>query len=526
MAGRNILWLSDEGYPICAGGDLIAINPAQHPGARANMRSLRVFRIQRAPAKAHSAAESAAETSMTQPATGSRSDFDAELIRRYDVNGPRYTSYPTANLFAESFDPDTYRRSLEDLPADARLSLYLHVPFCATICYYCACNKIVTNNRTHAVAYLERLHREIAMVSALLPPGHEVEQMHFGGGTPTYLTDPQLESLFARLADHFHLSSGAERDFSIEIDPRTVDPERMRSLIRLGINRVSLGVQDFDPQVQTAVNRLQSVAETRAVIDAARAGGVGSVSIDLIYGLPLQTLSRFAVTLEKVLDLAPDRISLYSYAHLPQRFKTQRQIDVVDLPDAQTKLALLQMAIETLAAMGYAYIGMDHFARRSDPLVTAQRDGTLHRNFQGYTTHRHCELVGLGVSAISSVGSVYAQNCKDLERYYHHVDAGRLPVERGLEMTPEDELRRDVIVSLMCHFHLDIERFQTDHDVDFHRHFARELAALVPMAKQGLVTVSPTAIEVTPRGRFLIRNVCMVFDAYLPATTTGFSKAI
>jgi oxygen-independent coproporphyrinogen-3 oxidase len=430
--------------------------------------------------------------------------FDPALVSRYDVNGPRYTSYPTANLFAAGFPAAVYQRALAGLARQAHpaLSLYVHVPFCATVCYYCACNRIITNNRRHAVAYLERLQREMALVSALLPADHRVEQLHF------------------------HLVDGDERDFSIEIDPRTVSPARIRTLAGLGVDRVSLGVQDFDPAVQAAVNRIQSVADTRAIIDAARAAGMRSVSVDLIYGLPRQTAASFARTLDTVCDIGPDRISLYSYAHLPERFKTQRQIDVTDLPRPEVKLELLELAIEKLGAAGYRYVGMDHFAREDDGLVRAQQRGALHRNFQGYTTHRHCDLIGLGVSAISDVGGVYAQNAKDLADYAKLVDAGQLAVERGLECSREDRLRRDLIVELMCHFRLDMAAFGARHGIDFRSHFAAELKRLAPLAADGLVQLGPELLTVTPRGRYLIRNVCMQFDAYLTPSPTGFSRAI
>ena len=455
--------------------------------------------------------------------------FDLDLIRRYDVNGPRYTSYPTANLFTETFPESALREALAaEPPAGGRrpLSLYVHVPFCATICYYCACNKIITANRTHAVEYLERLFREMAMVSELVPAAHDVQQLHFGGGTPTYLNDEQFGAVFAALGRHFNLGDGDARDFSIEIDPRTVDPTRMSYLTGLGINRVSLGIQDFDPDVQRAVNRIQSVEDTRAIIESARANGVKSVSVDLIYGLPLQTPERFANTLATILDLAPDRISLYSYAHLPQRFKTQRQINVLDLPAAETKLRLLEMAIETLSANGYDYIGMDHFARHEDSLVEAQREGGLHRSFQGYTTHSHCDLIGLGVSAISTVGEVYAQNCKSLKDYNARIDAGELAVERGVVTSAEDRLRRDVIGALMCDFHADLAAIGRAHGVDGTAHFAQELERLAAFEADGLVRIDGSVVDVTPRGRFLIRNICMTFDAYLAPATEAFSKAI
>ena len=464
-----------------------------------------------------------------QPADAAASaSFDPELVRRYDVNGPRYTSYPTANLFIEQFPPAAHREALLRLGERPRpsLSLYLHVPFCATVCYYCACNRIITNNRRHAVYYLERLEREIAMVGDLLPRDHRVEQLHFGGGTPTYLEDGQLGALFATLHEHFELVDDGSRDFSIEIDPRTVDAGRMRFLTRLGINRVSLGVQDFDPAVQRAVNRIQGVADTRAIIEAARAQHVKSVSVDLIYGLPRQTPESFARTLATVIELAPDRISLYSYAHLPRRFKTQRQIDVLDLPSTSVKLTLLKLAVDALCGVGYEYIGMDHFARPEDPLVRARRDGTLHRNFQGYTTHGHCELIGLGVSAISSVGGVYAQSFKDLPRYGGAVDVGELPVERGLVSSREDNLRRELIGELMCRFRVDMPTFSARHDIDFRDHFAKELTRLEELERDDLLEMDRDALQVTAKGRFLIRNICMAFDAYVTPDTSTFSKAI
>ncbi|MFV2090692.1 MAG: oxygen-independent coproporphyrinogen III oxidase, partial [Pseudomonadales bacterium] len=315
------------------------------------------------------------------------SHFDSDLIRAYDVNGPRYTSYPTANLFTESVNHKQFTTALEALPSDAPLSLYVHVPFCATICYYCACNKIITNNRQHAVNYLERLFHEVALLEPYLPSGHQIQQLHFGGGTPTYLTDDQFGSVFRILRDRFNLLDSGARDFSIEIDPRTVDPARIAYLAGLGINRMSLGIQDFDPKVQLAVNRLQSEAETAAIMEAARENGIKSLSVDLIYGLPQQTPSRFERTLKRVIGLRPDRISLYSYAHLPNRFKTQKQIKENQLPNAPAKLRLLKLAIDAFTDAGYVHIGMDHFALPEDELVLAQRSGSLHRNFQGYTTH-------------------------------------------------------------------------------------------------------------------------------------------
>lgn len=454
------------------------------------------------------------------------SHFDPDLIRAYDVNGPRYTSYPTANLFNEDLERDALIRALESLPDKAPLSLYIHVPFCATVCYYCACNKIITNNRKHAVRYLERLFHEIGLVTPHLPAHHTVEQLHFGGGTPTYLTDAQFKDVFEALGRGFHLLADDERDFSIEIDPRTVDAERIAFLIGLGINRISLGIQDFDPDVQLAVNRLQSEADTAAIMSAARAHGVKSLSVDLIYGLPQQTLARFDRTLDRIVGLRPDRISLYSYAHLPDRFKTQKQIRHDQLPTAETKLKLLQLAVEALCAAGYVHVGMDHFALPEDELVQAQAHGGLHRNFQGYTTHGHCDLIGLGISAISSVGNLYCQNAKTLDAYVAAIDADRLATERGILLSEDDLMVRDLISSLMCHFVLDIAEFERRWSVDLHRAFPDIWSRLDRLEQDGLIVLTPERLSVTDKGRFLIRNVAMAFDRYLPPQTTGFSRAI
>ncbi|MEM8767782.1 MAG: oxygen-independent coproporphyrinogen III oxidase [Pseudomonadota bacterium] len=454
------------------------------------------------------------------------STFDPELIRAYDVNGPRYTSYPTANLFQENVSASTLLEAVGKLDAGAALSLYLHVPFCDTICYYCACNKIVTNNRRHAIGYLEHLYREMALVSDALPADHCVEQLHFGGGTPTYLTNEQLDATFTTLRRSFQLAEGEERDFSIEIDPRTVDAERIGFLLSLGINRMSLGIQDFDPAVQTAVNRLQSEADTAAIMAAARAGGVKSLSVDLIYGLPCQTVEGFRRTLARVVGLGPDRISLYSYAHLPARFKTQRQIDSNALPGPETKLDILSLAVERLTEAGYVHIGMDHFALPDDELVQAQRDGSLHRNFQGYTTHGHCDLIGFGVSAISSVGTLYCQNAKTLPGYLAALDAGRHPLERGLILSEDDRMVRGLIGTLMCHFQLDIGAFEAQWNTSLLDAFPEAWPKLEALERDGLLRLTKEALTVTSKGRYLIRNVAMAFDRYLPPETAGFSRAI
>jgi oxygen-independent coproporphyrinogen-3 oxidase len=460
-----------------------------------------------------------------------KSHFDPDLIRAYDVNGPRYTSYPTANLFSENLPDKALDAALAQLPEHAPLSLYLHVPFCATVCYYCACNKIITNNRKHAITYLARLYREMEMIQPGLPAGHCVEQLHFGGGTPTYLTNEQFAEVFDQLSTTFNLLDSDERDYSIEIDPRTVDPDRIAFLTGLGINRMSLGIQDFDPDVQLAVNRLQSEGDTAAIIDAARDNGVKSLSVDLIYGLPQQNLDRFARTLDRIIHLSPDRISLYSYAHLPERFKTQRQIRSEQLPSAETKLMLLQLAVETLTDAGFVHVGMDHFAKPDDELVLAQEHGGLHRNFQGYTTHGHCDLIGLGISAISSIGNLYCQNVKTLDEYVDAIDSGRHPVERGLLLSADDRMVRALIGTLMCHYELDINAFENSWAVDLKAAFPEAWSRLESLAADDLIRLpedgnAKPMLTVTPEGRYLIRNVAMAFDRYLPPQTTGFSKAI
>jgi oxygen-independent coproporphyrinogen-3 oxidase len=452
--------------------------------------------------------------------------WPAKLLAKYDVNGPRYTSYPTANLFSEAFDARDARSALESIESDQDLSLYVHVPFCDTVCYYCACNKIITNNRKHAVGYLEYLYREIGILADMLGRSARIRQLHFGGGTPTYLTDDQFQSIFRVLEEHFELAGGPDRDFSIEIDPRTVDEERINTLADMGINRISLGVQDFDADVQQAVNRIQSVQDTALIVNAARKRAVESISMDLIYGLPLQSVASFSCTLEKVIELSPDRLSLYSYAHLPGRFKTQKQIKVVDLPVASAKLNLLHLAVETLQAAGYEYVGMDHFAKRTDTLISASQDGTMHRSFQGYTTHGDCPLVGLGVSAISQIDGVYYQNAKTLDAYYEGLDGDRLPIERGIALTDEDFVRRDVIQRLMCHFQIDVPSFERHHRIRFTQYFAEELSRLEPMIDDDLVRCDDNRLSVTNSGRFFIRNICMAFDAYLNPSTGDFSKAI
>ena len=450
--------------------------------------------------------------------------FDADLVRRLKQSGPRYTSYPTADRFGADFGGAQYAqavlraRSLSDV---APLSLYVHVPFCEQLCYYCACNKIIAPDHAPAVKYLVYLEREIALQAARWGSRRRVGQLHFGGGTPTYLSDAQMDRLLACLREHFDLAPDAEgevsSEFSIEVDPRTVTPARVAVLRRQGFNRISLGVQDFDPAVQKAVNRVQPHAQTQGVIDAARAAGFRSISIDLIYGLPLQSVASFGPTLDKVLAARPDRIAIYHYAHMPRLFKSQNLIDAASLPDAEVKLAMLGLCIERLTAAGYVYIGMDHFALPDDELALSQRRGTLQRNFQGYSTHADADMVALGVSAISAVGASYSQNEKTLAGYYARLDAGELPIARGIALDADDLLRRDVISRLMCDFTLDFASLAIPGGAAAAVYFAADLQRLAPLAEQGLLTLHAGGIDVTPHGRVVIRNICMAFDRYLHA---------
>lgn len=455
--------------------------------------------------------------------------LDATLIRRYDCQGPRYTSYPTAVQFHAGFDEQSYRRGalLSNAGTPRPLSMYVHVPFCAKPCFYCGCNKIITRNPVHAEEYLRRLHREIELQSGLFARRRTVLQLHFGGGTPTYLSMEQLGGLFEQLDRHFSIDRSRQREFSIEIDPRTLGASTLSDLARLGFNRLSLGVQDFDPRVQRAVNRVQSAEQIAECMTQARALEYRSVSFDLIYGLPLQTIESFGQTLDTVVRMRPDRIAAYGYAHMPRLFKAQRAIRADQLPDAETRLQLLALTVERLTDAGYVYIGMDHFALPDDDLARAMRDGSLHRNFQGYSTHGDCDLIGLGVSAIGAVGNSYSQNRKDLSGYYAALDRGRLPVERGIALSMDDVLRREVIQRLMCKGELCMSEIERRYALDFTDYFTNELVALDALAADELIAREPDKIHVTERGRALLRTIAMVFDAYLPrAASTQFSKVI
>lgn len=458
-------------------------------------------------------------------------EFDPALLRKLDRNGPRYTSYPTADRFVEAFDAEAYKQcaSRRALGALRRpLSLYVHLPFCDTVCYYCACNKIITKDHSRSARYVEYLKRELSLQAELFRGNPEILQMHWGGGTPTFLSDAEIRDLMTAIRSRFRLAPETRGEFSIEIDPRKADATTIKMLRELGFNRLSFGVQDFDPNVQRAVNRWQPEAQTVAVIEAARRADYRSISVDLIYGLPRQTVASFERTLDKIIALAPDRIALYNYAHLPAVFKPQRRIDEADLPLPDVKLEILGLAIEKFTAAGYIYIGMDHFAKPGDELAVAQRQGRLQRNFQGYSTHAECDLIALGVSAIGKLPCAYSQNVRTLKDYYDRLDCGILPVMRGLELSLDDLLRWAIIQGLMCHFELVKEGIETGYLIDFDRYFARELAELEGFVDHGLLTIDDDWISVTPKGRLFIRNICMVFDKYLRADQerARYSKVI
>jgi oxygen-independent coproporphyrinogen-3 oxidase len=458
--------------------------------------------------------------------------FDPQIIRRFDVNGPRYTSYPTADRFVEAFDSDAAKLWLgkRNIGGISRpLSLYFHIPFCNTICYYCACNKIITKDHGRSAKYLKYLAKELDLQAASLEGQdgeHEVIQLHWGGGTPTFLSHAEMRQLMGETRKHFKLLDGGE--YSIEVDPRKVDSETVALLGELGFNRMSVGIQDFDERVQIAVNRVQSEEETANVITSARANGFQSISVDLIYGLPHQTVMGFNRTLERVLAMDPDRLSIYNYAHLPSLFKPQRRIAEPDLPSGDTKLQILALAIKKLTEAGYVFIGMDHFAKPNDEMAIAQRQGRLHRNFQGYSTYADCDMLSFGISSISKVGPTYNQNVKTLDEYYDRLDAQMLPVFRGIELNADDILRRSIIGALMCHFELSIESIESAHLIEFNKYFAAELEDLKEMESAGLLKVERDWITVLPPGRMLVRIISMVFDRYLRADRqrTRYSKVI
>nr|WP_315260749.1 oxygen-independent coproporphyrinogen III oxidase [uncultured Limnohabitans sp.] len=457
--------------------------------------------------------------------------LNPELLQRYDVAGPRYTSYPTADRFVEAFGEADYLQALEQrrdgVGAKAYpLSLYVHIPFCESLCYYCACNKIITKHHERGAEYLHYLEREVDLNIAHLGPGQVVSQLHLGGGSPTFLSDAELAQLMAMLRRNFQLAPGGE--YSVEIDPRTVTRERLAHLAELGFNRLSFGVQDFEPAVQKAVHRIQPAEQVFDLVAAARELGFESVNADLIYGLPMQTPETFERTLEKITQLRPDRIALYAYAHLPERFKPQRRIHTQDLPPAASKLVMLSSAMRVLVEAGYVYVGMDHFALPNDALAVAKRQGRLHRNFQGYSTQPDCDLIALGVSSIGRVGPTFSQNVKTLDEYYDLLNQGRLPVARGMALSRDDLVRRTVIMALMCQGSVLFESVELAHLVDFKQYFAAEMESLAAMQEQGLLKIDDTGIHVTELGWFFVRGVAMVFDKYLQAdkNRARFSKII
>jgi oxygen-independent coproporphyrinogen-3 oxidase len=455
--------------------------------------------------------------------------FDQELIVRYGGRGPRYTSYPTALQFTDELTEADYRRkALASNDSDVPLSLYVHIPFCHSLCYYCGCNKIVTRNEERVARYMEMLYREIEMQSELFDRSRKVEQLHFGGGTPTYLDKEQLAALMDHLRASFNFDDGEGREFSIEVDPRTVDAGRIQELWDLGFNRLSLGIQDFNEDVQKAVNRMQSANEVQDLVDAARKAGFGSISFDLIYGLPHQTVESFDTTLDIVIAMQPDRLAVYNYAHLPQRFKGQRMINADDIPAPEVKLDLLHHTIDKLCDVGYVYIGMDHFALPQDELVLARENGTLQRNFQGYSTHRQCDLVALGVSGIGGIGNMFAQNSVSTIEYEEIIERGELPIVKGLLVDDDDLLRAAVIQDLMCYDRLDFDKFGAEHGIDFRDYFAEAVGPLAVLEQDGLISLSDKGITITPKGRLLLRNIAMTFDRYidLADNESRFSKAI
>ena len=454
--------------------------------------------------------------------------FRPDLLARYNANGPRYTSYPTALQFREDFDSADYTRAAADPGASGSdLSLYFHIPFCDTVCFYCGCNKVATKNRAHARPYLDRLKRELALQAALFDTTRPVSQVHWGGGTPTFLSHDEMAELMAATREHFQLAPDADGEYSIEVDPREATAQTIVHLRNLGFNRLSLGVQDFDPLVQQAINRIQPLEMTAAVMRAARATGFHSIGVDLIYGLPHQTVDSFSRTLDMMLALAPDRLSVFGYAHMPQLFKMQRRMDPSTLPSPTVRLEILRLVVERLTSAGYVYIGMDHFALPTDELALAQAQRTLQRNFQGYSTRAECDLIGFGASSIGKVGDVYAQNAKDLPGYAAAIDAGKLAITRGVRLSADDRLRRDIITQLMCNLELRFDEFEAAYGIRFCETFAAELERLRGFESDGLVSMGPRRLDVLPAGRMLVRNIAMVFDRYLSQQTLQrFSRTV
>jgi oxygen-independent coproporphyrinogen-3 oxidase len=457
--------------------------------------------------------------------------FNKDLIRRYDTFGPRYTSYPTAVQFTSDFNADDYLKwvkcSNED-PIPAPISLYLHIPFCDTICYYCGCSKVITKDKSKATRYIELLKQEIKLQGALFAKDRLVTQIHWGGGTPTFLSDEEIHEIIKCIRENFNVPADNEEvEFGIEVDPRTVDEARLKKLNTLGFNRISFGVQDFDSLVQQAVNRVQSTQQIKQHIDDARNLHYQSINIDLMYGLPNQTVQTFSKTLDTTIELNPDRIAVYNYAHLPEMFKPQRRINEDELPSAEEKLNILQLCIDKLQNAGYVYIGMDHFAKASDTLVKAQQEGTLHRNFQGYSTNADCDIVAMGITAISCIGNNYSQNVRTIDEYETCLKQNKIPVFRGIELEDDDVLRREIINQLMCNNQLDIKKLEQKWNINFKTYFRSSLESLQKMADDGLLEIGNTKLTITTTGRLLTRSICMQFDRYLQEKNSNrFSRVI
>jgi oxygen-independent coproporphyrinogen-3 oxidase len=455
-------------------------------------------------------------------------ELSEELVRKFDKLGPRYTSYPTADRFNSAFTHATYLTYLDQRSGRAEnppLSIYIHLPFCESLCYFCACNKIITRDHERVNEYLRYLDKEMALVSSHIGPDRKTVQLHLGGGSPTFFSADELRQLMESVRKYFAFAPDAE--MGIEIDPRTVQPGTLSMLAGLGFNRNSFGVQDFDPAVQQAVNRIQPLDMVEQAVLESRKANFQSINSDLIYGLPKQTLESFSRTLDNLIRVSPDRIALYNYAHLPGRFKAQRLIVESDLPSAELRLQIFLMSMRRLLDAGYVYIGLDHFSKPDDELNKARLNKSLHRNFQGYTTRSECDLIGLGVSAISKVGDSYSQGVRTVSAYYQHLDAGRLPIEKGFELTADDVLRRDIIMTLMCSAPVEFDVVNKQYGIDFATYFAAELARLKPYEEAQLITIDEKAISVTPKGRFFVRASGMVFDKYLgQPTTSTYSKLI
>lgn len=462
------------------------------------------------------------------PVTPSNRIWDRDLINRYDLSGPRYTSYPTAPQFSDAVTKADYFAAIERSNRAGRpLSLYFHIPFCDTVCYYCACNKVITANKRRARPYLDNIFQEMVMIAPKIDTARSVDQLHWGGGTPTYLSHDEISDLMYLTRRLFTLKDDDSGEYSIEVHPGRMKTDTISLLREVGFNRLSMGVQDFNPAVQKAVNRFNSVEEVASLLARAREEQFSSVSMDLIYGLPLQTVSSVANTIDQVIDLSPDRLSVFNYAHMPDLFKTQRQINVNDLPTPEEKLMMLEQIIHHLTSAGYVYIGMDHFAKPDDELAVAQKEGTLHRNFQGYSTHDQCDMLSFGVSSISAVDDIFVQNHKHLDDYSAAVESQQLPIAKGFSLSTDDRLRQHIIKTLVCQFSIHFETIEQQFFIRFSDYFSDELEALSVLAEDGLVSIHADRLDVLPAGRLLVRRVCMVFDAYLKKSHQArYSKII